>query len=249
MRARLRDDHIVQYPDPIRVSRGDEVTVVRRDDEFTRWLWCIAPDGRAGWVPETALASTDPGSSRMLAAYEATELAARRGAIVRVLREFDGFAWVESIEGRQGWVPVGILERAGQPSDAHDEEADSMRDDDRVRAIARDIANAIGRKDLDALSALMAPGFVHRTVGGDTLDAEAFLRGIEAIPGDIVSIVLEQVTVDVSDQSALATGIQRAQVRVNGEIVNDRGAFVDWFVKVGGEWRIRVAVSLPAGAA
>jgi ketosteroid isomerase-like protein len=249
MRARLRDDNIVQYPDPIRVSRGDRVTVVRRDERFTRWLWCVASDGRAGWVPETALTSTDPGPSRMVDSYEATELPAMRGALVRVIREFDGWAWVESAEGRRGWMPVTVLERGSSPSDERGLKGESMSDEERVRAIARDIAEAIGRRDLDALSTVMAPGFVHRSVGGDTLDAEAFLSGIEAIPGDIVSVVLEAVTVDVQGDAALVTGFQRAQVRVDAELINDRGVFVDWFVRVGGQWRIRAAVSMPAASA
>jgi ketosteroid isomerase-like protein len=123
-----------------------------------------------------------------------------------------------------------------------------MTDADRARAAARDIADAIGRRDIASLSAAMAPGFVHRTVGGETLDAGAFLKAIESIPGEIMSVELEHVTVDVSGESALVTGTQRARVRVNGEVVDDRGAFVDWFVKVEAGWRIRAAVSLPPPA-
>jgi hypothetical protein len=54
------------------------------------------------------------------------------------------------------------------------------------------------------------------------------------------------VEVDVSDAGALVTGIQHAQVRIEGTEIDDRRAFVDWFVKRDGEWRILVAVDLPA---
>ena len=42
--------------------------------------------------------------------------------------------------------------------------------------------------------------------------------------------------------------MQHAQVRVDGQVVDDRRPFVDWFVKDAGEWRIRVAVDLPGAA-
>jgi hypothetical protein len=50
----------------------------------------------------------------------------------------------------------------------------------------------------------------------------------------------------MSEESALVTGIQNAQVRIAGKDVDDRRAFVDWFVKTSGAWRIRAAVEPPA---
>ncbi len=117
-RARLVEDHRVQYPDPIRVERGALVTVTRRDDQFTRWLWCQASDGREGWVPETILSATAPGPARVSEQYEATELPARQGDIVEVLMEFDGFAWVRSERSRLGWLPVAVLKKMDEePAD------------------------------------------------------------------------------------------------------------------------------------
>ncbi len=117
-RARLHEDYGVQYPDPIRVEAGALVTVTRRDEQFTRWLWCQASDGREGWVPETVLSSTAPGHARVSEHYEATELPARQGDIVEILTEFDGFAWVRSGQGRLGWLPVTVLAKiGGEPSD------------------------------------------------------------------------------------------------------------------------------------
>ena len=116
--ARLREDYSVQYPDPIRVEAGAVVTVTRRDDQFTRWLWCQASDGREGWVPETILSSTSPGPALVSERYEATELPAREGDLVEIIREFDGFAWARSEQGRLGWLPVAVLVApGGEPSD------------------------------------------------------------------------------------------------------------------------------------
>jgi hypothetical protein len=120
--------------------------------------------------------------------------------------------------------------------------------DERQQVIeaATAIANAIAARDVDSLASLVAPGFVHRIPGGATTDTASFLNGIRQIPGDINFVRLEHLEVDLSEESALVTGIQHAQVRIAGKDVDDRRAFVDWFVKTSGAWRIRAAVEPPA---
>jgi hypothetical protein len=120
-----------------------------------------------------------------------------------------------------------------------------MDEHDAVAGVSRRLAAAIGRRDLNSIRALLAPGFVHRALGGDRTDAEAFLHGITQIPGEILSITLEQIAVDPSPTGVLVTGIQYAQVRIDGEVIEDRRAFVDWFVEDDGAWRIQAAVDLP----
>ena len=109
MRATVVETYAVQYPDPINVAAGSRVTVDRRDERFTHWLWCRAGDGREGWVPETILTSTEPGIATVIEAYEATEVPVQSGDLVDVLREFDGFAWIRRGDGRLGWVPSRIF--------------------------------------------------------------------------------------------------------------------------------------------
>ena len=120
---------------------------------------------------------------------------------------------------------------------------------DGVTHAARRLAAAIARRDVDAIRKRLAPGFVHRTHGGAGAQAEAFLQAIEQIPGEILVVSLERVEVDISPLGALVTGVQHAQVRVDGQIIEDRRGFVDWFVKHGGEWRIQAAVDLPGADA
>ena len=119
MRAFVRESYAVQYLDPIRVDAGARVTVGRRDEVYTHWLWCRADDGREGWVPETILSSTEPGAAEILEGYEATEVPVEAGASVDVLEEFDGFAWVRRVDGRLGWIPSRML--AYQPAEAEPE--------------------------------------------------------------------------------------------------------------------------------
>jgi ketosteroid isomerase-like protein len=120
-----------------------------------------------------------------------------------------------------------------------------MSDRDEIVDASQQIAAAIARRDLSALAEFLANGFVHRTHGGAVVDAEAFIRGIEQIPGEILSVTLERLDVDLVPRGALVTGVQHAQVKVDGQVVDDRRGFVDWFVKQAGTWRIQAAVDLP----
>ena len=122
--------------------------------------------------------------------------------------------------------------------------ADVTSPAEQVEALAHRIAEAIGRRDVGWLKVVLAPGFVHRTAAGDASDADSFLEVVAAIQADILSVTLEALTIDVADFGALATGVQVARVRVNGDMVEDKRRFADWFVKVGGEWRLRVAIDL-----
>ena len=124
-----------------------------------------------------------------------------------------------------------------------------MADRDEVAETARRIAAAIALRDADAIRELLAPGFIHRAHGGASAGAQEFIAGIEQIPGEILVVELESLHIDMSPTGALVTGVQRARVRVDGKTIEDRRAFVDWFVKVAGAWRIQAAVALPERAA
>jgi hypothetical protein len=66
------------------------------------------------------------------------------------------------------------------------------------------------------------------------------------MPGEIVSVNLARVAIDMSGDSALVTGLQHARVRLDGELIDDTRPFVDWLVNESGCWRLRAAVELPA---
>lgn len=132
--------------------------------------------------------------------------------------------------------PVGG--RIDDPSAAADERA--------VREVAHVIAAAIARRDTSLLAGLLAPGFVYRSEAAASLaDAGTFLDGIRSIPGDIVSVRLERLAVDVAGGAAFATGVQHAQVVVDGQRVDDRRGFADFFVRLEGTWKLRAATDFP----
>lgn len=121
-----------------------------------------------------------------------------------------------------------------------------MNESERVAEAATRIADAIGRRDVETLSSLLAPGFLLRSPGEDGRDAASFLDGVRQIPGEILYVRLLSLTVDVLEDGAIATGVQHAQVRVDDKDIDDRRPFVDWFVRHEGTWLLRLAVDLPA---
>jgi hypothetical protein len=121
-----------------------------------------------------------------------------------------------------------------------------MDDTGSVMEAALAMAEAIARRDVRTVTGLLAPGFVHHVPGGASTDAETFTAGIAQIPGEILFVRLVDVRVDLADGGALVSGIQHARVRVEGEEIDDRRAFVDWFLKLPGGWKFKIAFDLPA---
>ena len=114
----------------------------------------------------------------------------------------------------------------------------------KIAAAAEAVAAAIGARDVAALRGLLAPGFTHRTHGGEAAGVETFLQGITAIPGQINFIKLEELRIDVTPTGVLVTGFQHAQLTIDGEVIDDRRGFIDWFVDVNGDWKVQAAVDL-----
>ena len=117
-------------------------------------------------------------------------------------------------------------------------------DRDAAIDLARRMAAAIGTRDQAAIRALLARDFVQRAIGGAAARGDEFLAAVARIPGEILSVDLEHLEVELTDAGALVTGIQHARVRIDGNIVDDRQPFVDWMVKEAGEWRFRAAIGL-----
>ena len=121
-----------------------------------------------------------------------------------------------------------------------------MSDDKTLHALADRIADAIGTRDVDALADVLAPEFVHHGDAGAESDRAAFLEGIRRIPGEIIFVRLERVDVAIHGDAAMLTGIQRAQVKIDGAVFDDRRVFADFFAKIDGVWKLRAAADFPA---
>jgi hypothetical protein len=100
-------DYAVQYADPIEVPAAATVRVERQDPDVPAWWWCVAADGRAGWVPRELLepTPTGPGVAVVRTTYSARELAVSQGDSITIHREYAGWYLVQAGDGQRGWVP------------------------------------------------------------------------------------------------------------------------------------------------
>lgn len=100
-------DWSATYPDPITLAKDAPVTLTGQEDiwEGHRWLWAVAPDGRAGWVPDSLIRD-----ATALRDYTATELSCRVGETLTLHHNTHGWAWCTANDGRAGWVPLRCLD-------------------------------------------------------------------------------------------------------------------------------------------
>ncbi|MEM8812103.1 MAG: SH3 domain-containing protein [Pseudomonadota bacterium] len=107
----VRAVHTRSYEDPIRLKVGDHVRLTGRVDQWQgyRWLWAIAPDGRAGWIPDDLIVAHG-GQAVATEDYSALELSCRTGETVDVIRTRHGWAWCRNAVGEEGWVPLRNLD-------------------------------------------------------------------------------------------------------------------------------------------
>jgi hypothetical protein len=117
--------------------------------------------------------------------------------------------------------------------------------DHELQRLSERIGAAIAARDTATLRGILAPGFTYRSHEGERADGEQFLTGVEHTPGEIVFVRLERLHIDECPTGALVTGVQHAQVVVDGDRIDDRRNFVDWFTKIDDEWRLQAAVDYP----
>jgi ketosteroid isomerase-like protein len=116
----------------------------------------------------------------------------------------------------------------------------------RLKQAEQRIFQAIQARDITALEAELAEGFVLFSHGNPEQDRASFLAAIRDMPFQILEIRGEDVRVRVLGDVALVSGIQRARVAMpdNGAIVNAATAFVDAFARTDAGWRLLHAVSV-----
>jgi RimJ/RimL family protein N-acetyltransferase len=104
------DDWVVTYPNPIKLRAGDQVRIEKReaDPEWAGWVFCVNEKNVGGWVSEKYL-RTEGSIGTALRDYDATELAVKKGHIIKAHSEEFGWVWAENALGQQGWVPLRNL--------------------------------------------------------------------------------------------------------------------------------------------
>lgn len=106
MKTRITQSYTKTYADPIRGKRGDELEIGEPDADNPDWIWCIGPEGRAGWVHQSVI---DRLNACLSADYDARELDVKAGEEVTMLQTLSSWAWCVNAQGVAGWVPTNCM--------------------------------------------------------------------------------------------------------------------------------------------
>ena len=108
-------------PEPgpaLKLGSGDPVRVGEESRAYPDWVRITAPSGSKTWAPR-AYVSGEPGrTGRMLVEYDSTELDVNPRDSVSVRLEMRGWGWVETEDGRKGWIPLDVLGPLSAPEAA-----------------------------------------------------------------------------------------------------------------------------------
>ena len=112
--VRVAQSHRAFYDDPIHVTAGNKIELTGRRDVWDghTWLWAVAEDGRAGWVPDSLVEETQAGEYTALFDYSAVELSCQSEEILKRQLSTHGWSWCINDRGNQGWVPDHNLKEA-----------------------------------------------------------------------------------------------------------------------------------------
>ena len=127
-------------------------------------------------------------------------------------------------------------------------EAAHADDREAILQVERETMEAIRRRDVEALGRIVADDFVYRAPGRPDAGRAEFLHNIASIPVEVISVRGEGLHVLVHGETAVLTGVQRAEYRTgDGAAGVSSVAFADVLVKRGGRWLLVLAhgVELP----
>jgi ketosteroid isomerase-like protein len=116
--------------------------------------------------------------------------------------------------------------------------------DDGLLAAEKALFAALKARDTEGLAALVAPEFVLRMPGQPDVERAAFLEATKGIPGEILSVEGEDVRAFRSGDTGIVMGTQVAKVRIDGKELEDRGHFLDVFVRREGKWVMTLALNV-----
>jgi hypothetical protein len=108
MRYRVIKDHKPEAVEPLVFRKGERLAYERRPTGWQGWVWCVSPQGRSGWAPESWL-SLEKETCVALRDYDSTELSVEVGdEVVSDLTE-SGWAWAQNARAQRGWIPLSCL--------------------------------------------------------------------------------------------------------------------------------------------
>jgi SH3-like domain-containing protein len=114
--------HKSEFHVPLMAKKGEIVEGQEKETEWEGWLFCRNRSGIHGWVPKSYLESvSESGRFQLLRDYNARELTVDQGQEVIVLDEESSWAWVRTLLGEEGWIPIEKLQGLkGKPNSIPD---------------------------------------------------------------------------------------------------------------------------------
>jgi hypothetical protein len=105
IRCRIIEDYNPTYTIPLFFKKNEEVSIGKKDSEWSGWIWCTNQSGDSRWVPENYLEIH--GEKGVLNRdYNAVELNIKIGEEYIIKDEEAEWYWVTNKAGKIGWVPI-----------------------------------------------------------------------------------------------------------------------------------------------
>ncbi|UCG61135.1 MAG: SH3 domain-containing protein [Candidatus Zixiibacteriota bacterium] len=109
--VRVIKPHTSEFPDPIKVKAGAQISVEDRKTNWPGWLWCRTDSRLEGWVPSDFIDRVG-NTGTLRRDYDATELTVAVGDTLEALEEASNWVLCRTDTGLLGWVPCENVEPA-----------------------------------------------------------------------------------------------------------------------------------------
>ena len=109
MTRKANADYTVVDVSPLRLRAGEIVDLGDEDKGWAGWVWVTTSEKRGTYLPVSVLERTGEQQARVQEDFEAVDLSLKKGELVRVVREVNGWSWCRNEAGAEGWVPDYVL--------------------------------------------------------------------------------------------------------------------------------------------
>lgn len=112
MKLKVIKSYTTKYNEPIVLIKGDIVKLGKEEkqEKWLGWIWAVS-DNNSGWIPKQIVRSEDGITGIITENYTAKELNANEGDVLYYIKELNGWFWVNTEFGKEGWIPKENVER------------------------------------------------------------------------------------------------------------------------------------------
>ena len=112
-RYQVIKERVTEYPNPVKVLKGEVVECLEESDEngeWRGWIYCKTTDNE-GWIPRQIIARSK-GKGTIEEDYDATEFDLETGETLIEEKTLNGWIWgyKEGKPRKKGWAPLNHIE-------------------------------------------------------------------------------------------------------------------------------------------